>query len=85
MYSLENDQMRQRGYAELFKDAYYLLQDLGEPQNTDEFWSTLATRINEMWGKYSAIPLRAMTMQIIIGIIDEIERLCKQDTLSDAK
>ena len=75
MSGLTKEQMQERGYKELFKECYLLLQEYGQPNSTDQFWQSFVTRVNDMGEKYKESPLYPMAKQLLYGITKEIERV----------
>lgn len=75
---LTKDQMQQRGYAELFRECYLLLQAYGQPNDTDEFWEAAIAKAGEIGEKYKGGRLEQMARKLIVEILSEIERVYKE-------
>ena len=75
---LTKAQMQERGYADLFKDTYFLLQAYGQPNDTNEFWEAAIQAASDTGEKYRGSGLERMATKIIVEILNEIERVYKE-------
>lgn len=75
---LTKAQMQERGYTELFKDSFYLLQAYGQPNDTDEYWEAVIAKANEIGERYKGSRLYPFSTKIIVEILNELERVYKE-------
>ena len=66
---MTSQEMRDRGYFDLFGDIYRLCQS-----NTND-WEGIVANANSICGKYQGGPLGKLSNDLIMSVVSELERI----------
>ena len=64
-------------YWKIYGDVFAFHKKFAEVQENDEYWSAVVDEASELYKKYESIPEKEFAKQLILTVLDELERIYK--------
>ena len=64
-------------YWKIYGDVFAFHKKFAEVQENDEYWSAVVDEASALYKRYENVPEKEFAKQLILTVIDELERLYK--------
>lgn len=64
-------------YWKIYGDVFAFHKKFAEVQESDEYWSAVVDEASALYRKYEGVPEKEFAKQLILTVIDELERIYK--------
>ena len=68
---------KQTVYWKIYGDVFAFHKKVAEVQESDEYWSAVVDEASALYKKYENIPEKEFAKQLILTVLDELERIYK--------
>ena len=68
---------KETAYWTLYADIVNFHRKYAEVRESDEYWSAVVDEASELYKKYESIPEKEFAKQLILTVLDELERIYK--------
>ena len=67
-------------YWKIYGDVFAFHKKFAEVQESDEYWSAVVDEASALYRKYEGVPEKEFAKQLILTVLDELERIYKDMT-----
>ena len=64
-------------YWKIYGDVFAFHKKFAEVREDDEYWEQVVDSSSKLYGKYKTLPEGEFAKSLILCILDELERICK--------
>lgn len=68
---------KETAYWTLYADIVNFHRKYAEVRESDEYWSAVVNASDELYEKYKILPEKEFAKQLILTVLDELERIYK--------
>lgn len=68
---------KETAYWTLYADIVNFHRKYAEVRESDEYWSAVVNASDELYEKYKTLPEKEFAKQLILTVLDELERIYK--------